>query len=104
MSNRPATALSLAQAVLLPALPSDGFGLAVGAPAEGGREPTEIEKPASRGVKRVAEIRAITYGPHSMPWTASPVEGPIGRIKMLKRTMYGRSGFELLRARVLHAA
>ena len=39
-----------------------------------------------------------------LPWTTSPVEGQIGRIKMLKRTMYGRAGFELLRARVLHAA
>lgn len=39
-----------------------------------------------------------------LPWTTSPVEGQISRIKMLKRTMYGRAGFRLLRARVLHAA
>ncbi len=39
-----------------------------------------------------------------LPWTTSPVEGQINRLKMLKRTMYGRAGFELLRARVLHAA
>jgi transposase len=39
-----------------------------------------------------------------LPWTTSPVEGQIGRIKMIKRTMYGRAGFVLLRARVLHAA
>ena len=38
-----------------------------------------------------------------LPWTTSPVEGQISRLKMLKRTMYGRAGFELLRARVLHA-
>ena len=38
------------------------------------------------------------------PWTTSPVEGQISRLKMLKRTMYGRAGFKLLRARVLHAA
>lgn len=31
----------------------------------------------------------------------SPAEGQINRLKMLKRTMYGRAGFELLRARVL---
>ena len=36
------------------------------------------------------------------PWTTSPVEGQISRLKMLKRTMYGRAGFELLRARVLN--
>ena len=39
-----------------------------------------------------------------LPWTTSPVEGQISRLKMLKRTMYGRAGFELLRARVMHAA
>jgi transposase len=37
------------------------------------------------------------------PWTTSPVEGQISRLKMLKRTMYGHAGFELLRARVLNA-
>jgi transposase len=39
-----------------------------------------------------------------LPWTTSPAEGQISRLKMLKRTMYGRAGFDLLRARVLHAA
>lgn len=39
-----------------------------------------------------------------LPWTTSPVEGQINRLKMVKRTMYGRAGFQLLRARVLHAA
>lgn len=38
-----------------------------------------------------------------LPWTTSPVEGQVSRIKMLKRTMYGRAGFELLRSRVLNA-
>ncbi len=35
-----------------------------------------------------------------LPWTTSPVEGQINRLKMLKRAMYGRAGFRLLRARV----
>ena len=39
-----------------------------------------------------------------LPWTTSPVEGQINRIKTIKRSMYGRAGFQLLRARVLHAA
>ena len=39
-----------------------------------------------------------------LPWTTSPVEGQISRIKMLKRTMYGRAGFDFLRGRVLQAA
>ncbi len=39
-----------------------------------------------------------------LPWTTSPAEGQINRIKTIKRSMYGRAGFDLLRARVLHAA
>jgi transposase len=39
-----------------------------------------------------------------LPWSTSPVEGQINRLKMLKRIMYGRAGFELLRQRVLQAA
>ena len=37
------------------------------------------------------------------PWNTSPVEGKISKLKMIKRTMYGRAGFKLLRARILHA-
>ncbi len=35
-------------------------------------------------------------------WSNGQVEGQINRLKMLKRQSYGRAGFELLRARVLH--
>ncbi len=38
------------------------------------------------------------------PWTTSPAEGQINRIKTIKRAMYGRTGFDLLRARVLQTA
>jgi transposase len=34
-------------------------------------------------------------------WSTGQVEGQINRLKMIKRQMYGRAGFELLRARVL---
>ncbi|GLU48656.1 hypothetical protein Nans01_30070 [Nocardiopsis ansamitocini] len=39
----------------------------------------------------------------SLPWSSGPVEGNVNRIKMLKRQMYGRAGFVLLRKRVLLA-
>lgn len=42
-------------------------------------------------------------GAVTMPWSTSPVEGQISRLKMIKRQMYGRAGFDLLRQRVLHA-
>jgi transposase len=31
------------------------------------------------------------------------VEGHVTKLKLIKRTMYGRAGFGLLRQRVLHA-
>lgn len=34
-------------------------------------------------------------------WSNDPVEGHINRLRKLKRQMYGRTGFELLRARLL---
>jgi transposase len=38
------------------------------------------------------------------PWSNGPVEGQVNRLKMIKRQMYGRASFELLRARVCAAA
>jgi transposase len=40
----------------------------------------------------------------SEPWSNGPVEGANNRLKAIKRQMYGRAGFQLLRARVLNAA
>jgi transposase len=42
---------------------------------------------------------AVTLG-----WSNGPVEGQINRLKMLKRTMYGRAGLDLLSRRFLLAA
>ncbi|MFL5692822.1 MAG: transposase [Ktedonobacteraceae bacterium] len=42
---------------------------------------------------------ALTY-----PYSTSPVEGQINRLKLIKRSMYGRGSFQLLRQRVLIAA
>jgi len=38
------------------------------------------------------------------PWSTSPVEGYINRVKTIKRQMYGRANYDLLRQRVLAAA
>ena len=45
---------------------------------------------------------AVTAG-LSTPWNSGVVEGHVDRIKILKRQMFGRAGFELLRKRVLMA-
>jgi transposase len=37
-------------------------------------------------------------------WSNGPVEGHVNRLKSIKRQMYGRAGFALLKARVVNAA
>jgi transposase len=37
----------------------------------------------------------------TLPYSSGPVEGNVNRLKMLKRQMYGRAKFDLLRKRVL---
>jgi hypothetical protein len=39
----------------------------------------------------------------SMPWNSGAVEGNVNRLKTIKRQMYGRANFDLLRRRVLLA-
>ncbi|MFD9223542.1 transposase [Streptomyces sp. NPDC060064] len=48
------------------------------------------------------DLDAVTAG-LTLPWNSGVVEGHVNRIKMLKRQMFGRAGFELLRKRVLLA-
>jgi transposase len=38
------------------------------------------------------------------PWSSGPVEGQVTRLKLIKRQMYGRAKFDLLRRRVLLAS
>jgi transposase len=53
------------------------------------------------GIKRdYAAVKAAL----SLPWSQGQVEGQITRLKLLKRQMYGRARFELLRSRVLRRA
>jgi transposase len=40
----------------------------------------------------------------TLPWSTGPVEGRITQLKLIKRQMYGRARFDLLRHRVLAAA
>jgi transposase len=49
-----------------------------------------------------ADLDAVTAG-LTLQWSSGPVEGNVNRIKMLKRQMYGRANFDLLRKRVLLA-
>jgi transposase len=49
-----------------------------------------------------SDLQAVTNG-LTLPYSSGAVEGNVNRIKMIKRQMYGRAGFALLRKRVLLA-
>ena len=52
----------------------------------------------AEGIRRdEAAVRAAV----TETWSNGPVEGHVNRLKTIKRQMYGRAGFVLLRARVL---
>ena len=38
----------------------------------------------------------------SFPWSNGPTQGQVNRLKLIKRSMYGRAKFDLLKLRVLH--
>jgi transposase len=46
------------------------------------------------------DISAVTAAVETT-WSSGQVEGQVNRLKAIKRQMYGRAGFALLRARVL---
>ena len=60
-------------------------------------ELTELKHVATSMEKDESAIRAAI----STKWSNGVVEGHVNRLKMLKRQMYGRAGFELLRRRVM---
>lgn len=45
--------------------------------------------------------RAAVEAAMALPWSNGPVEGAVQRLKTIKRQMYGRANFDLLRRRVL---
>ena len=55
----------------------------------------------ARGISEDYEAvrNALTY-----EWSNGQLEGQVNRLKLIKRMMYGRAKFDLLRARVLHSA
>ena len=38
----------------------------------------------------------------TLPWSNGPLEGNVNRLKLIKRSMYGRAEFDLLKLRVLY--
>jgi len=64
--------------------------------------------------QEVAELRNFTQGLQkdydvvkadlTLEWSNVPVEGQVHRLKLIKRQIYGKGGFEILRKRVLQRA
>jgi transposase len=48
----------------------------------------------------VAAVRAVL----TLPWSSGQAKGQITQLKLLKRSMDGRAGFDLLRRRILLTA
>ena len=55
----------------------------------------------AEGLKRDYSAMKATL---TLPYSNGPVEGHVNRHKYIKRSMYGRGSFDLLRQRVLNAA
>ncbi len=60
----------------------------------------ELRNFAASLEKDGAAVRAALV----LPWSNGPTEGNINKLKMIKRSAYGRMKLDLLRQRVLHAA
>jgi transposase len=52
----------------------------------------------------VERDKAAVVAGLTLPYSNGPVEGFVTKVKLLKRMMYGRASFALLRQRVLYAA
>jgi transposase len=54
--------------------------------------------------KGIQQDKAAVLAGLTLSWSQGPLEGHVNRLKLLKRSMYGRAKLPLLRARVLHVA
>ena len=61
-------------------------------------------RPLRSFAKRLSADFDAVHAAVELDWSNGPVEGHINRLKMLKRTMYGRAGLDLLGRRFLPAA
>jgi len=53
--------------------------------------------------KHLCQDEAAVMAALQYRWSNGPVEGHVHRLKLIKRSMYGRAKFDLLRLRVVNA-
>jgi len=70
--------------------------------------PSHVAKPRESTVKELKNFAeglkkdgSGVYEATRQAWSNGPVEGHVNRLKTIKRQMYGRASFDLLRLRVL---
>jgi transposase len=59
--------------------------------------------PVAGFAKHLCQDEAAVMAALQYPWSNGPVEGHVHRLKLIKRSMYGRAKFDLLRLRVVNA-
>lgn len=60
--------------------------------------------PLARFAAHLQRDQSAILAAMQLPWSNGHVEGQVHRLKLIKRQMYGRAKFDLLRQRVLYAA
>jgi transposase len=60
--------------------------------------------PELSSFRGVAEDQAPVAAALMLPWSNVPTEGQVNKLKLLKRSMYGRTSFPFLRQRLLLTA
>lgn len=63
-----------------------------------------MRSPLASFARRLQRDQAAVAAALQLPWSNGMVEGQVHRLKLIKRQMYGRASFDLLRLRVLHSA
>ena len=54
--------------------------------------------------KGLQQDKAAVLAGLTLPWSNGPLEGHVNRLKLIKRSMYGRAKLRLLRQRVLRSS
>jgi len=54
--------------------------------------------------KGLQQDKAAVFAGLTLPWSNGPLEGHVNRLKLIKRSMYGRAKLHLLRQRVLRSS
>lgn len=63
-----------------------------------------LKSPLASFAKHLSRDSAAVRAALEHAWSNGPVEGNVHRLKLIKRSMYGRARFDLLRLRVLNAS